>query len=57
MADAQIPDKPALEGLEQKWDAAWAAQGTYLFDRETAQAKGRAGVYSIDTPPPTASGS
>ena len=57
MADAQIPDKPALEGLEQKWDAAWAAQGTYLFDRKTAQAKGRAGVYSIDTPPPTASGS
>ena len=57
MPDAQIPDKPALEGLELKWDAAWAAQGTYLFDRETAQAKGRAGVYSIDTPPPTASGS
>ena len=57
MTSAQIPDKPALEGLEQKWDAAWAAQGTYLFDRETAQAKGRAGVYSIDTPPPTASGS
>lgn len=52
-----IPDKPALEGLEQKWDGAWTAAGTYLFDREAAKAKGRAGVYSIDTPPPTASGS
>ncbi len=52
-----IPDKPALEGLEQKWDAAWTAAGTYLFDRDAAKAKGRAGVFSIDTPPPTASGS
>ena len=33
MADAHIPDKPALEGLEAKWDAAWQEQGTYLFDR------------------------
>ena len=33
MADAQIPDKPALEGLEAKWDAAWQGRGTYLFDR------------------------
>ena len=57
MADAQIPDKPALEGLEQKWDAAWHAQGTYLFDRLRAAEVGRAGVYSVDTPPPTASGS
>lgn len=57
MTDAQIPDKPALEGLEHKWDAAWTAQGTYLFDREAAKATGRVGVYSVDTPPPTASGS
>lgn len=56
-AQGQIPDKPALEGLEQKWDAAWKDAGTYLFDRDAAAAKGRAGVYSIDTPPPTASGS
>jgi valyl-tRNA synthetase len=52
-----IPEKPALEGLEQKWDAAWREQGTYLFDRDAAKARGRAGVYSVDTPPPTASGS
>lgn len=54
---AEVPDKPALEGLENKWDAKWDADGTYLFDRAAAQASGRAGVYSIDTPPPTASGS
>jgi len=57
MSNAQIPDKPALEGLEQKWDAAWSAAGTYLFDRDAASAKGRGGVFSVDTPPPTASGS
>ncbi|MDZ8275891.1 valine--tRNA ligase [Microbacterium aquimaris] len=54
---AEIPDKPVLEGLEQKWDQAWNDAGTYRFDRAAAEAAGRAGVYSIDTPPPTASGS
>lgn len=49
-----IPEKPALEGLEEKWGAKWDAQGTYRFDRTGAT---RADVYSIDTPPPTASGS
>jgi valyl-tRNA synthetase len=57
MSDALIPDKPALEGLESKWDAAWTEQGTYLFDRARAAEVGRAGIFSIDTPPPTASGS
>lgn len=57
MADAQIPEKPVLEGLEAKWDATWAEQGTYLFDRLRAAEVGRSGVYSVDTPPPTASGS
>ncbi|MDQ1203728.1 valyl-tRNA synthetase [Microbacterium sp. SORGH_AS 862] len=52
-----IPDKPALEGLEAKWDQAWSTQGTYLFDREAAKTSGRGGVFSVDTPPPTASGS
>ena len=54
---ATIPDKPALEGLEQKWDAAWRERGTYVFDRIRAAEAGRQGVYSVDTPPPTASGS
>ena len=54
---SSIPDKPALEGLETKWGERWSAQGTFLFDRARAVASGRGSVYSIDTPPPTASGS
>ena len=48
-----LPEKPALEGLEAKWNARWEAERTYRFDR----ARPREGVYSIDTPPPTVSGS
>lgn len=49
-----IPDKPKLEGLEAKWGSVWEERGTYAFPREGAD---RASVFSIDTPPPTASGS
>jgi valyl-tRNA synthetase len=49
----RLPDKPALEGLEAKWNARWEEEGTYRFD-STA---GRDAVFSIDTPPPTVSGS
>ena len=38
MADA-IPEKPALEGLEAKWDGVWESQGTYRFDRDAAVAQ------------------
>jgi valyl-tRNA synthetase len=48
-----VPDKPALEGLESKLTERWAAEKTYAFNRETTREQ----VYSIDTPPPTASGS
>ena len=48
-----VPDKPALEGLEAKWSARWKADDTYAFDRT----RPREEIYSIDTPPPTASGS
>jgi len=48
-----VPEKPALEGLEKKWMERWAAGGVYRFDRS----RPRADVYSIDTPPPTVSGS
>jgi valyl-tRNA synthetase len=48
-----VPDKPTLEGLEDKWASQWEADGTYRFDRS----KSRAQIYSIDTPPPTVSGS
>jgi valyl-tRNA synthetase len=49
---ASVPEKASLEGLEAKWRAVWAEQGTYRFDRT----KTRDDVYSIDTPPPTVSG-
>ena len=52
-AGVVVPDKPALEGLEAKWSQAWREQRTYAFDRT----RPRAEVYSIDTPPPTVSGS
>ena len=49
----RVPEKPALEGLEAKWMARWEESGVYRFDRT----RPRAAVYSIDTPPPTVSGS
>ncbi len=48
-----VPDKPALEGLEQKWTERWDADALYRFDRT----RPRDDVFSIDTPPPTVSGS
>ena len=48
-----VPERPGLEGLEERWAAQWDAEGTYAFDR----AADRAAVFSIDTPPPTVSGS
>jgi valyl-tRNA synthetase len=48
-----VPDKPALEGLEARWSEQWKTEGTYTFDRT----KTREQIYSIDTPPPTVSGS
>ena len=50
---ASVPDKPGLEGLEAKWDAEWEASGIYRFDTT----RPRPEVFSIDTPPPTVSGS
>ncbi|HYU86322.1 MAG TPA: class I tRNA ligase family protein, partial [Kribbellaceae bacterium] len=53
MTTSRVPGKPSLDGLEEKWARVWKEQDTYAFDR-TAD---RADVYSIDTPPPTVSGS
>ena len=50
---SRVPDRVSLDGLEERWDAAWSAQGTYAFDRTATREQ----VYSIDTPPPTVSGS
>src|SRR3990170_1016204 len=32
-----LPDKPALEGLEAKWNKRWEAEGTYRFDAARAR--------------------
>ena len=41
----EVPDKPALEGLEKKLDAAWQAEKLYHFDESATREQ----VYSIDT--------
>src|SRR5260370_9793771 len=48
-----VPAKPTLDGLEEIWSKRWDADGTYRFDGT----KARDQIYSIDTPPPTVSGS
>ena len=50
---AAVPDKPALDGLEAVWSVRWAEGQVYRFDRSAP----RTAVFSIDTPPPTVSGS
>ena len=52
-APARVPERPTLDGLEAKWSAAWERDGVYRFDRAAPRER----VYSIDTPPPTVSGS
>src|SRR3712207_2193172 len=52
-ARAGLPERPSLDGLEEKWARRWQEEGTYAFDRS----RDRADVYAIDTPPPTVSGS
>jgi valyl-tRNA synthetase len=49
----RVPERPTLEGLEEKWSGAWERDGTYTFDRSAPRER----VFSIDTPPPTVSGS
>ena len=51
--ERSVPDKPSLEGLEARWGEEWEREGTYRFDRT----KTRDQIYSVDTPPPTVSGS
>ena len=48
-----IPEKPSIDGIEDKWLQLWEEQRTFRFDRS----KTRDQIYSIDTPPPTVSGS
>jgi valyl-tRNA synthetase len=48
-----MPERPTLDGIDEVWAQRWEAAGSYRF-----RAPGeRAAVFSIDTPPPTVSGS
>jgi valyl-tRNA synthetase len=49
----RVPDKVGVDGLEAKWVPVSESTGAYRFDRT----KTRDEIYSIDTPPPTVSGS
>ena len=49
----EVPDRVSLDGVEERWDTTWSQQGLYAFDRSATREQ----VYSIDTPPPTVSGS
>jgi valyl-tRNA synthetase len=42
-----------LDDLEARWGAWWEREGTYRFERSRTRGE----IYSIDTPPPTVSGS
>jgi valyl-tRNA synthetase len=48
-----VPQKPSLDGIDARWADAWQEAGTYRF----GEPADRAAVFSIDTPPPTVSGS
>jgi len=48
-----VPEKPTLDDVDTKWAQRWEANGTYHFDPSATRDQ----VYSIDTPPPTVSGS
>ncbi|WP_307826679.1 valine--tRNA ligase [Streptomyces pactum] len=48
-----LPEKPSLDGLEAKWSQFWSEAEVYRFGRPGS----RDAVFSIDTPPPTVSGS
>ena len=50
---AQVPEKATVDGLEAKWVPRWEDSGVYAFENSA----NREQIYSIDTPPPTASGS
>jgi valyl-tRNA synthetase len=49
----RVPERPSLDGLEDKWCAIWERDGVYRFDRTAPRER----IFAIDTPPPTVSGS
>ena len=50
---SRVPEKPTIDGIEARFVKQWEQDGIYRFDR-TAK---RENIFSIDTPPPTVSGS
>ncbi len=42
-AHAGLPERPSLDGLEEKWASRWQEEGTYAFDRS----KERSDVYGL----------
>jgi len=48
-----VPERPTLDGLEERWSAVWEREGTFRFDRSAPRER----IFAIDTPPPTVSGS
>ena len=50
---ARIPEKVSADGLESKWAKVWQESQIYKFDRKY----NRDEIFSVDTPPPTVSGS
>jgi valyl-tRNA synthetase len=48
-----VPDRPSLDGIDVKWAQVWDEAGLYRFPKSSDRAE----VFSIDTPPPTVSGS
>ena len=50
---SRVPEKPTMDGVDARLVEQWERDGIYRFDR-TAERKN---IFSIDTPPPTVSGS
>ena len=48
-----MPERPSLDGIDVRWAQEWERTGIYRFRGDGD----RATVFSIDTPPPTVSGS
>ena len=48
-----VPEKPTIDGLEAAWVPRWNEKNVYGFDATATRDQ----VFSIDTPPPTVSGS
>jgi valyl-tRNA synthetase len=48
-----VPERPSLDGMDAHWAARWESDDVYRFHAPASRAE----VFSIDTPPPTVSGS